>query len=150
MQTRTTASTANKAPLKTSNGNGVKSTIMSTDLKEQTVLEEEELSLKEKKFLSHRLKVNQSESEFLLSKLQLVSAKPISWFKCDGTEPIVLRVYSFMDDKQEKPYSNRQSFFALCTYDYRLWRCKNFKEVAFLQKALKKDLVHRYPLMEWA
>jgi hypothetical protein len=137
--------------VKTSNGSNLKSTINETRQEEPVIFTPEE-----KKLLSHRLKTAPDEQQALLSDLPLISEKGMLWYS-DGegqgehTEAITLSVYGFKSNRwgSDLNYLNNESFFVLSTFDGRLWRCKNFKEVAILQKAFKKDLKIRYPDLKW-
>jgi hypothetical protein len=120
---------------------------MTTAIAKQTAqVELIHLTHEEKKMLRHRLYTKPPEQDCLLAGLTLVSEKGLIWYRESAdTHPIILQVYSFKSNRWKANYLNDESFFALCTFDGRLWRCKNFKEVALLQKALKKDLQLKYP-----
>jgi hypothetical protein len=144
-----------------SNGNGLKASINATTkdttIKSKSTLPEEKAVLQltpvEKKIIRHRIKTNPAESKLLLAVLDLISERSVLYYKFQEEDavPVTLRVHAFMDNRYNGilNYLNHQSFFVLCDYDGRLWKCKNFREVALLRKALRKDLPLRYPGMTW-
>ncbi len=110
-------------------------------------------SPKEWKLLKRRLSLRPFEYEILFAPMTLVSNKAILWYKEQegdrDTYPVCLQVYSFREKRWKEDCLNSHSFFALCEYNGLLWRCKDFKEVALLQKALKKYLKMKQPEMLW-
>jgi hypothetical protein len=114
------------------------------------------LTPEEKKLYKHRINTNPGESEALLSNFTLVSNRSALWYEEVNkdethTEAVCLETYAFRDNrwKGENDYLNHEAFYVLCRYNGWLWRCKDFKEIAILRKAIKKDFPIRYPDMKW-
>lgn len=132
-----------------SNGNTLKATISNSNQHATSLTPEE------KKILKHRLSTRPGESKVLLAQLSLVSNNSVLWFRDfhdeNKLEAVKLETYLFRDNiwEGDKDYLNHEAFYVLCRFDGRLWRCKNFKEIALLRRALKKDLVTRYTDFKW-
>jgi hypothetical protein len=126
-------------------------TTQSTEIEQTEVLE---LTKLEKKILSHRIKTRIDEREALLSRMTLISEKAILWYK----DPYITReeiaamtvcVHAFKGRHFQENHLNNEAFYVVTEFDGRMWRCKNFKEVNFLTKAIKKQYLLKYPEWEW-
>jgi hypothetical protein len=126
-------------------------TTQSTEIEQTEVLE---LTKLEKKILSHRIKTRIDEREALLSRMTLISEKAILWYidpytTKRETAQMTVSVYAFKSGRYKENYLNSEAFYVVTEFDGRIWRCKDFKEINFLVKALKKQYVLKYPAFEW-